>query len=44
MRLICVPLWLSQTLTYHGLPESALLNEAALSPTCLKRTWIATMI
>lgn len=43
MRLICVPLWLSQTLTY-GLPESALLNEAALSPTCLKRTWIATMI
>lgn len=32
MRLICVPLWLSQTLKHHGLPESALLDRKTLSP------------
>lgn len=37
MRLICVPLWLSQTLKHHGLPESALLNESALSPYLAKK-------
>jgi hypothetical protein len=32
MRLICIPLWLSQALNREGLAESALLDQSALSP------------
>lgn len=32
MRLIFVPLWLSQAMQQQGLPESALLDQSALSP------------
>lgn len=32
MRLICIPLWLSQAMSREGLAESALLDQSALSP------------
>lgn len=32
MRLICIPLWLSQAMSREGLTESALLDKSALSP------------
>lgn len=32
MRLICIPLWLSQAMNREGLAESALLDQSALKP------------
>lgn len=37
MRLIFVPLWLSQAIQQQGLPESALLDQSALSPYLSKK-------